>query len=70
MEARSKYIIEKKRDSENCITVDDCNPEGVTIHVIEGPKMASYNAPRLQMIAALEYVLAKLKTTVKEPASQ
>jgi hypothetical protein len=66
MEARSKYIIEHNRNSENSITVDDMNPEGVTLHVINGTKIASFNAPRLEMIASLEYILSKLKTTVKE----
>lgn len=58
---RSKYIIEPVKFADNSITVDDSNPEGVTLHVIEGNKMASLNCPRKEMIEALEYILSKLK---------
>lgn len=69
METFSNYYIKDKNEPDKIIIVTDQDPKGVTITIknMGGNECQEhFSLPRLQMIESLEYIVAKLKTTVRQ----
>jgi len=66
MEIYSQHYIRgnKSEEKPKVLIVTDENPKGVTLTVKDNSddgSMTSFSLPRLHMIEALEYIVAKLK---------
>lgn len=68
MDTYSNYYIKSKNEPNKVICFADSNPVGVTLLLTDENKeeTISFNLSRVQMIEALEYVLAKIKARKTE----
>lgn len=68
METYSNYHITSKNEPKKVVCFTDSNPKGVTLLITDENKedTISFNLPRMEMIEALEYVLAKIKARKTE----
>ena len=68
METYSNYYIKSKNEPKKVVCFADSNPRGVNLLITDEAKeeTISFNLPRMEMIEALEYVLAKIKARKTE----
>lgn len=68
MDTYSNYHIKSKNEPNKTVCFADSNPKGVTLLITDKNKedTISFNLPRMEMIEALEYVLAKIKARKAE----
>jgi len=69
MKAYSTYHISDSKNSTRIIVTDE-DPTGVTLTLKDMGdaeiKQASINMPRVEMIAALQYIINKIKAGIRE----